>query len=109
MAKNIMDIWFVADPATEKVDQVLLIGPLGMNRRENFSWVYMPKGDSTLDSMTGTDIYQYDWDSDASELPDNYTEEDLTPESVKKFDQGELTISDLDEIANRIYEGTSED
>jgi len=109
MAKNIMDIWFVSDPATENVEQVLLVGPLGMQRREDVNWVYMPKGDSTLDSMTGMDIYQYDWDSDTSELPDNYTEEDLTPESVKMFDRGELTISDLDGIADRIYEGTSED
>lgn len=109
MAKNIMDIWFVSDPATENVEQILLVGPLGMQRREGVNWVYMPKGDSTLDSMTDMDIYQYDWDADTSELPDDYTEEDLTPESVKMYDRGELTISDLDGIANRIYEGTSED
>jgi len=109
MAKNIIDIWFVADPATEKVDQVLARWPLGLMRRENVTWINMPKGDSTLDSKTGMDIYQYDWSSDTSELPDNFTEEDLTPESVKMFDRGELTISDLDGIADRIYEGTSED
>ena len=109
MAKNIMDIWFVSDPSTSNVEQVLLVGPLGMQRRADVDWLYMPKGDATLDSMTGMDIYQYDWSSDKSELPEDYTEDDLTPEPIKKFDRGELTISDIEGVSTLIYEGTTED
>lgn len=108
MAKNLIDIWFVANPDTQKVEQILMLGPLGMSKREGQTWKYTAKEDADLESMTGMKIYDYDWSSDKDDLPDNFTEEDLTPESVKKFDGGDLSISDLDGAAELLYDGTSE-
>lgn len=109
MAKNLIDYWFIVDPSTDKVTQIAMIGPLGMLLREDADWEYVLGTDSGIDENTEDKIYQYDWASNTTPLPDNFTEDDLTPDAVKKFDAGELTVTDLDGIANLIYDGTDKE
>lgn len=109
MAKNLIDYWFVVDPSTDKVVQIAMLGPLGMLLRKNETWEYVAGTDSGLDENSKDKIYQYDWASDTTPLPDDFTEDDLTLDAVRKFDAGELTVTDLDGIANLIYDGTDEE
>jgi hypothetical protein len=109
MAKNLIDIWFVSNPATQKVEQVLMIGPLGMSKRENREWIYVNRDEANLADLSTMKIYDYDWSSDSAPLPSNYSDEDLLPEPVKAFDQGDLTVAALDGRAHPLYDGTSED
>lgn len=109
MAKNLIDYWFVASPDDEKIVKVAMIGPLGMCLRQGSNWVLINPGDSGIDENTEDKIYAYDWASDTSPLPDDFTDEDLTPEAIKKFDGGSLTVADLEGVAALIYDGTDKE
>lgn len=109
MANNIIDYWFVVDPLSKKVERILMLGPLGLLNRENSDWSVISRADSGIDENTNSKIYAYDWSSDKEPLPDNFTEDDLTPQVIKMFDKGELTESNLDGVAFLNYDGTTED
>ena len=109
MANNLIDYWFVIDPASSKVEKILMLGPLGLLNRENSDWSVISRADSGLDESTEAKIYAYDWTSDSDPLPDDFTEEDLTPEVIRMFDKGELSESDLEGVAFLNYDGTTED
>jgi hypothetical protein len=108
MAKNLIDIWFVTDPETQKVEQLLMLGPLGMSSREDGEWEYVGKEAVDLKDMTQKIIYDYDWSSDTEPLSDEFTEEDLIPQ-LAKFDSGELSVSDLKDVSYLLYDGTDQE
>lgn len=109
MANNIIDYWFVVDPSSEKVTKILMLGPLGLLNREEGDWSVIGREESGIDGSTSEKIYAYDWTSDKDPLPEDFTEDDLTPEVIKMFDRGELTESDLEGVAFLNYDGTTED
>lgn len=109
MANNLIDYWFVVDPETSKVEKILMLGPLGLLDRADSDWSVISRADSGIDENTTSKIYSYNWASDTDPLPDDFTEDDLTPEVIKMFDRGELTESDLEDVAFLNYDGTTED
>jgi hypothetical protein len=108
MAKNLIDIWFVTDPGSETVEQILMLGPLGMSGREDGNWVYISRATADASGITEKVIYTYDWSSDTTEVPDDYSEFDLMP-FLSKFDEGSLTVSDLEDISSIVYDGTDQE
>ena len=107
MAKNLIDIWFVTDPESKIVEQIFMLGPLGMSGRENGAWVVVSRDKADASGITGKIIYDYDWSSDTTEPPENYTEDDLMP-FLSKFDEQGLTVSDLEGISSIVYDGTDQ-
>ena len=107
MPKNLIDIWFVTDPESKIVEQILMLGPLGISGRENGTWVVVSRDKADASGITGKVIYDYDWSSDTTEVPENYSEEDLMP-FLSKFDKQGLTVSDLEGISSIVYDGTDQ-
>lgn len=92
------------DPETKKVDKVFNKFPLGVLVRENGDWSGVSVDDSGIRDMAGYAVYQLEWDK-IEELADD----EYDPEVIKKYDAGELELDELLEVAELIYDGTTED
>jgi hypothetical protein len=108
MAQDLISIWFIIDQESDTVSKVLMIGPLGLLIRKDSDWEFIERDESGINDTVKSVIYNYDWSSDTALLPDDFGDDDLVPEIVKKFDQGPITIADLDGVTNLYYDGTQE-
>lgn len=107
MAKNLINFWFYVNPETQEVEKAFNFFPLGMLAREDGDWVYTSREDSGIDEMTGYQVYDLDWSRvEDTDIPDDYTDDDITPEVVKMFDRGELDVDTLKQYADLLYDGT---
>lgn len=111
-SKSLVDLWFYVNPDTQVVDKVLCSHLLGVNIRENKDWsaILPADSDSTTDPAN-YQIYAYDFDNadDSSNIDDSFDFNDydaITPAPLKSYDNGSLTLDDLKNYANLIYDGT---
>ena len=109
---SIVDVWFYVNPTDGSIDGVYCFSLLGMTKREDKDWVPVTREESGIDDLSSDEIYQLDWDRD---IPVDMTEdfdfdsyENNTPEAVKLYDDGTLTLDQLKNYADLIQAGPSE-
>lgn len=95
---SIADVWFYVNPETEEIDAVYCFSLLGITERKNFDWEPISREESQIDDLLEDDIYQLDWDLDKKVMNDDFdfdNYDDITPESIKAYDRGELDLETL--------------
>jgi hypothetical protein len=109
--KNVIDLWFYVDPKTESVEKVLCFHPLGANIRANSDWTgVLPADEDATTDPSNYQVYSYDWGTPGTTIDesfdfDNY--DDITPDPLKEFDKGSLTLDYLKQYADLVFDGTT--
>ena len=100
---DVTEIFFYINPETGEIDDVLCFDVLGISYRYDFEWEVCSLEDSGLDDeLRDHIVYKHLWDTDEVEMTLDFDFEDydlITPEPVKLFDRGELTLELLEPYA----------
>lgn len=92
----LVEIFFYIDPDTKEIDDVLCFGPFTIMYRYDFDWDDCTLEESGLDDeLKNHLVYKHIWETDEVEMTLDFDFDDydlVTPEPVKLFDRGELTM-----------------
>lgn len=108
---SIVDIWFYVNPETKNIDGVYCFSLLGITKRQEKVWVPVTREDSGINEMYGHAVYQHDWDSSTKIMTKDFdfdSYDDVTPEPLKLYDNGSLTLEELQKTSDLIASGFSE-
>jgi hypothetical protein len=108
---SIVDIWFYVNPETEVIDGVYCFSLLGITKRQDKEWVPVTREESGINDLSGDDVYQFDWESDDTVMTEDFdfdSYDENTPDPVKLYDEGSLTLEELQNTSDLIMSGFSE-